>query len=475
MSFKFVDLFAGIGGFHAALASLGGKCVYASEIDKAASEIYLRNWGQRPDDDITKHANEFVMDVPAHDVLVGGFPCQPFSKSGLQKGMEEVRGTLFWNIAKIIKDRRPSLVLLENVRNLAGPRHLHEWNVIIHTLRELGYRVSDDPLIVSPHQIHPNFGGRPQVRERVFIAATKIPEGTSKFNSRPVVPDLSKAMKDWNSKDWNLSKHLPLEKLTSKTKKAEVSLTESELRWIDAWDDFVVTMRKKLKDQPLPGFPIWVDEWVHSDDLEIPDGTPDWKENFLRKNSEFYTKHQRTLDAWMKRVKIKEEKLFPPSRRKFEWQAQDARTLKETIMHFRPSGIRAKKPTYVPALVAITQTSIIGKQSRRLTVREAARLQGLPDWFDFVGQPNATSYKQLGNGVNVGVVYNVLKAQVMRDVDLLAGKPALLRAILDSPDSPDEILSDYAKVHHGAIQDALFDVDVRADLNKSTKSPSKSA
>ena len=85
MSFKFVDLFAGIGGFHAALASLGGTCVYSSEIDKAASEIYLRNWGQRPDDDITKHANEFVMDVPAHDVLVGGFPCQPFSKSGLQK------------------------------------------------------------------------------------------------------------------------------------------------------------------------------------------------------------------------------------------------------------------------------------------------------------------------------------------------------------------------------------------------------
>ena len=176
MAFKFVDLFAGIGGFHAALASLGGTCVYASEIDKAASEIYLRNWGQRPDGDITKHANESIMDVPDHDVLVGGFPYQPFSKSGLQKGMEEVRGTLFWNIAKIIEHHKPASVLLENVRNLAGPRHIHEWNVIIHTLRELGYRVSDDPLIVSPHQIHPNFGGRPQVRERVFIAATKIPK-----------------------------------------------------------------------------------------------------------------------------------------------------------------------------------------------------------------------------------------------------------------------------------------------------------
>ncbi len=475
MSFKFVDLFAGIGGFHAALASLGGTCVYASEIDAAASEIYLRNWGIRPKGDITRLANDEVMDVPPHDVLVGGFPCQPFSKSGLQKGMEEVRGTLFWNIARIIEVHQPSLVLLENVRNLAGPRHIHEWNVIIHTLRELGYRVSDEPLIVSPHLIHPNFGGRPQVRERVFIAATKIPVGSSKFNSRPVVPDLSKVMKDWNPKDWNLSKHLPLERLTSKAKKAEVSLTESEIRWIDAWDDFVITMRKKLKDQTLPGFPIWVDEWVHIDDLQVPYGTPDWKETFLRKNAEFYTQHQRILDAWMKRSKIKDEKLFPPSRRKFEWQAQETMTLKETIMHFRPSGIRAKKPTYVPALVAITQTSIIGKQGRRLTVREGARLQGLPDWFDFVGQANSASYKQLGNGVNVGVVYNVLKAQVLRDVDLLAGKPALLRAIIDSPDTPDVVLKNYSGVRHGIMEEGLFEIENQSNSKRSIKNRSKSA
>lgn len=475
MSFKFVDLFAGIGGFHAALASLGGTCVYASEIDKDASEIYLRNWGQRPKGDITKLANDEVMEVPPHDVLVGGFPCQPFSKSGLQKGMEEVRGTLFWNIAKIIEAHKPSLVLLENVRNLAGPRHIHEWNVIIHTLRELGYRVSDDPLIISPHQIHPNFGGRPQVRERVFIAATKVPENSTKFNARPAVPDLSKVMKDWNVQDWNLAKHLPLERITSKEKKAEVALNESEIRWIDAWDDFVVTMRKKLKDKPLPGFPIWVDEWVHLDDLQVPYGTPAWKENFLRKNSEFYTNHQRTLDAWMKRTKIKDANLFPPSRRKLEWQAQDTKTLKETIMHFRPSGIRAKKPTYVPALVAITQTSIIGKQSRRLTVREGSRLQGLPDWFDFVGQPNSASYKQLGNGVNVGVVYNVLKAHVLRDVDLLAGKPALLRSIIDSPDSPDEILNDYAKVHQKDGHQKLFQDSQHFKIKKLSSNKSKTA
>jgi DNA (cytosine-5)-methyltransferase 1 len=125
MTFKFVDLFAGIGGFHGALGALGGECVYASEIDKSAARIYLRNWGIEPDGDLTLAANDTTMDVPEHDVLVGGFPCQPFSKSGKQKGMEEARGTLFWNIAKIIEVRKPKLVILENVRNIAGPRHAH--------------------------------------------------------------------------------------------------------------------------------------------------------------------------------------------------------------------------------------------------------------------------------------------------------------------------------------------------------------
>jgi len=107
MSFTFIDLFAGIGGFHAALGALGGKCVYASEWDKDAARIYERNWNLKPAGDITLEANDEVMSVPEHDVLVGGFPCQPFSKSGKQMGMDETRGTLFWNIAKIIEARKP--------------------------------------------------------------------------------------------------------------------------------------------------------------------------------------------------------------------------------------------------------------------------------------------------------------------------------------------------------------------------------
>jgi len=443
MSFKFVDLFAGIGGFHAALGALGGECVYASEWDKDAARIYERNWNLKPDGDITLAANDEVMDVPEHDVLVGGFPCQPFSKSGKQMGMEETRGTLFWNIAKIIEVHKPSLVLLENVQNIVGPRHLHEWEVIIKTLRDLGYRVSEDPMVVSPHLIKPEFGGRPQVRNRVFIAATLIPKGMPNFKNNVEIPNLQPVMQGWDPQGWNLEKDLPLDKVKVSSEKKKVSLNETEIRWIEAWNEFVLIMQERLKGEKLPGFPIWADAWVTIDQLKIPKGTPDWKKNFLEKNAQFFTDHKTVLNKWLKKWNYLEG--FPPSRRKLEWQAQDAKSLWETIMHFRPSGIRAKKSTYVPAMVAITQTSIIGKQKRRITTREGARLQGLPDWYDFVDQTDSLTYKQLGNGVNVGAVYNVLKAQVLRDLDLLSNQVELTKAILSSPSNPDDALRNYAK------------------------------
>ena len=180
MAFTFIDLFAGIGGFHAALGAMGGKCVYASEWDKDSARIYERNWNLKPDGDITLAANDEVMNVPEHDVLVGGFPCQPFSKSGKQMGMDETRGTLFWNIAKTIEAHKPAVVLLENVPNLAGPRHKDDWKVIIKTLRNLGYRVSSEPLVVSPHKIPKKHGGRPQTRKRIYIAASYVPASERK-------------------------------------------------------------------------------------------------------------------------------------------------------------------------------------------------------------------------------------------------------------------------------------------------------
>jgi DNA (cytosine-5)-methyltransferase 1 len=258
------------------------------------------------------------------------------------------------------------------------------------------------------------------------------------LGEEPGLPDLSRFEDNWDFHKWNLPKDLPLDKKLTPVEKRLSTLSEGELEWIEAWNDFVVFFKEKNPTERLPGFPIWVDDWVVTKDLKIPKGTPEWKANFLRKNAEFYTNNKATLDRWLR--KHNHLASFPPSRRKFEWQAQDAKSLLETIMHFRPSGIRAKKASYVPALVAITQTTVLGKQKRRLTIREAARLQGLPEWFDFLDQSPSQSFKQLGNGVNIGAVYNVMKALVLRDLDLLGSDSKLVQEILSSPNSPDENL-----------------------------------
>jgi DNA (cytosine-5)-methyltransferase 1 len=425
-SFTFVDLFAGIGGFHAALGAVGGRCVHAVEIDPAAAAVYRRNWGLDPLGDIADQVTDADVAIPAHDVLAAGFPCQPFSKSGAQRGMDEARGTLFWDIARIIEARRPAVVLLENVRNLAGPRHVHEWQVIISTLRELGYRASETPAVFSPHLLPPELGGRPQLRERVFITATFDPDGLDA--ELPVEPPVRpQPIPGWDPQRWDLAADLPLDDHDV----PGCQLSPDEQRWIDAWDDFVQVMWEEREGRRLPGFPIWADSWVPTRELRVDSGWPKWKADFIRKNAAFYDAHSDVIDAWHRRWHVER---FPPSRRKLEWQAQDSASLWDCVIHMRPSGIRAKRPTYLPALVAITQTSIIGPRRRRLSPREAARLQGLPEWFDFGDQRDGVTYRQLGNGVSVGAVWHVLRSHVARDSDLLERScPGLLEAVTAGP------------------------------------------
>jgi DNA (cytosine-5)-methyltransferase 1 len=437
--FKFIDLFAGIGGFAAALRGFGGQGVYSVEIDSAAAKVYELNWGHSPLGDITVDANETTMNVPPHDILAAGFPCQPFSKSGAQRGMDETRGTLYWNILQIIKTHHPSVVLLENVRNLAGPRHIHEWEVIIRTLRDEGYVVSDHPAIFSPHLLPRSKGGRPQVRERVFITATYSPEGISADSTRTPVASIKDRFDSWDPQSWSLERDLPLDTHESTS---ITELSASEKLWIDAWDDWVQMYYELSGGTPPPGFPIWADHWVTSTELVIDEHVPSWKANFLYKNAQLYTDYKDAFDAWLTKWGVLTD-AFPPSRRKLEWQAQTEARLWDCVMHLRPSGIRAKRATYLPALVAITQTSIIGPYRRRLSPREAARLQGLPDWFNFGSQKPSATYKQLGNGVNVGVVWHVLKKHVERDRDLLASTEQgrrILDAISNSPLDPDVAL-----------------------------------
>jgi len=434
MRTTFIDLFAGVGGFHAAGEAFGWDCVFANEIDPAAAGVYQLNWGQDPLGNIhTFTRGTRKKPIPAHDVLFGGFPCQPFSKSGKQLGMDEDRGSLFHDIAFILEKHKPSMVVLENVRNIAGPRHKHEWDYIINKLRELGYRVSSKPFVVSPHRIPPAYGGTPQARERVFIVGTRLPTKRHALAGNDDPLEFPTDFDGWDPQKWNLFKDLPLDETNANFMKYRIS--HEEIQILDAWDWLVKNMLIRREGVRLPGFPLWADIWGKNPVYVYDKKAPDWKKDFEAKNKQFYQEHKLLIDQWFAEFPVLKE--TSPSKRKLEWQAQDLGSIWEGLIHFRPSGIRVMRPTYVPALVAITQTTIIGPFKRRITPIEAARLQGMPESFTFGEQSDVLSYKQMGNGVAVGAIYQVLRAAAKRDEEILKiTNPQLLKSINKSDIKP---------------------------------------
>lgn len=159
-SFRFIDLFAGIGGIRLGFEAFGGTCVFSSEIDERACDTYEANFGERPHGDITKIA---ASDIPDFDILLGGFPCQAFSIIGKKLGFrDETRGTLFFEIERILKEKRPKAFLLENVRNLTAHDGGRTFSVIRSHLENLGYHVHAKVLNSLDF-------GVPQKRERIII------------------------------------------------------------------------------------------------------------------------------------------------------------------------------------------------------------------------------------------------------------------------------------------------------------------
>ena len=170
-----IDLFCGIGGFRQVADSLGWETVFSSDINPAAAKAYEANYGERPHGDITKIA---VEDIPAHDILLGGFPCQPFSQAGLRKGFDDTRGTLFFDVARILAHHRPSAFILENVAQLATHDAGRTLAVIKEVLGGLGYEV--DHRILNALDF-----GLPHSRRRIFIVG-HLPGG--KFIVDPLWP-----------------------------------------------------------------------------------------------------------------------------------------------------------------------------------------------------------------------------------------------------------------------------------------------
>jgi DNA (cytosine-5)-methyltransferase 1 len=175
---KFIDLFAGIGGIRLGFQDYFGPCVFSSEWDKYAQITYQFNFGDRPHGDITKIDEK---DIPSFDILLGGFPCQPFSNAGLKKGFEDYRGTLFFDIARIIKHHKPKVVFLENVKGFKNHDKGTTFKVVKSTLEEMGYKVYAKVLNAKDF-------GVPQNRERIYIIGFlddvdfKFPEPLNKKN-----------------------------------------------------------------------------------------------------------------------------------------------------------------------------------------------------------------------------------------------------------------------------------------------------
>ncbi|WP_444664301.1 DNA (cytosine-5-)-methyltransferase [Cellulomonas sp. CW35] len=466
--FTFVDLFAGIGGFHAGLHGLGGRCVYAAELDDAARAIYTKAWidplpeAQRfpfakdvnvaapllPEGVTDDHAGDDV-DVPDHDVLAAGFPCQAFSKSGRQRGvLDEVRGTLFYNVLRIIRAKQPKVVFLENVRNLVGPRHRETtFATIVRSLGEFGYTVSQDPTIISPHRIHPDHGGTPQVRDRVYILAIR----SDLLDSVETTEFPGFDYGTWDPSGWQIDQ-TPLalyggrpavERNAKVPPRFRIGADSPERALLDTFQRFLVEHMKTSGMRPgdgvrrLPGFPLWFRHQGMPDDefdVEVAAARSagyEWKVEFLEKNRDFFLKNHETVVPLLDAIKE-----FPESRKKLEWQAKDAASLWDCLIQLRPSGIRVKPLTYAPALVAINQAPVYGPGKRRITPGEAARLQGFPDAvIDLLEQQDDKhSYKQLGNAVHVGAVRLALAQFLAHHEPALteaAARDAAVRALVD--------------------------------------------
>lgn len=193
----FIDLFAGLGGFRIALESMGAKCVYSNEWDEPVQKVYLENFGDTPEGDITK-VDETT--IPDHDILCAGFPCQAFSISGKQRGFEDSRGTLFFDVARIVKAKKPKIVFMENVKNFATHDGGKTLAVVKATMEELGYDFNQKVLNAVDY-------GVPQKRERIYMVCFRKDLHVDSFRY-PKPFELSRHVEDFLLKDENLVEKL---------------------------------------------------------------------------------------------------------------------------------------------------------------------------------------------------------------------------------------------------------------------------
>lgn len=416
---RFIDLFAGLGGFHLALRKLGHICVFACEIDETLRNLYEKNFGIRPAGDIR---DVDPSEIPPHNILCAGFPCQPFSKAGSQEGLEDSElGDLYKDILRIIHHHKPLYLILENVPNLQNHNEGKTWDKIARLIRREGYYVKP-PKKLSPHHF-----GIPQIRERIYIVGSTSaldnfdwpkpvstpPSIHTVLDRRPpearlLSKQVRKCLKVWQEflnlvprgekiphPLWSMEfgATYPYEETTPS------QLTTEELRCYRGSHGCLLNGAKD-RDEMLKLLPSYA--------RTEQERFPDWKIQFIRKNRQFYERHSKWLDKWM--PKIME---FPSSFQKLEWncQGEKVRRLNRYVIQLRASGVRVKRRTSAPSLVAMTSTQvpIITWENRYMTPTECKRLQSMEELPE-LPESDTKTCEALGNAVNVKVAELVAEA-----------------------------------------------------------------
>ncbi|WP_303757901.1 DNA cytosine methyltransferase [Bacteroides caecimuris] len=436
----FIDLFAGLGGFHQALSQLGCICVFSSELKVDLQQLYKINFPDTPIyGDITKIEPSAI---PSHDILCAGFPCQPFSQAGKRQGFndEKERGNLFYYICGILKEHNPKYVILENVANLKGHDNGNTWSVISTELDKLGYSVKAE--ILSPHQF-----GIPQHRKRIYIVCLRKDFGN---------------LDNFEFPKGDKNATCNIKSIINEHDEKITPLKPETLKQLEVWQKFID--QTIAHGDTIPTFPIWAMEFgatYRYEDLapafqsyEELKGTngklgvivkgvnkeqclnqlpiyaqtkssrrfPQWKIRYISLNRNFYARHKCWIDEWRQSVET-----FDNSHLKFEWNCgkDTFPIIEDKIVQFRASGIRVKLPTFSPALNLVgTQIPIfpwitlpekhttenIHSKGRYMTLYEAASvqgMQGLSFGSEYFRLPLSRCYEALGNAVNVEVVKKV--------------------------------------------------------------------
>lgn len=406
---KFIDLFAGIGGFHKGFSENGFECVFACEIEPHLQELYLTNYGLLPHGDIRTIDER---KIPKHDVMCAGFPCQPFSLAGKKKGAEcPASGRLIDDVIRIAKYHQPKFIVLENVPNVLTIANGHFWNYLKSSFEDIGYILKFK--IISPVDI-----GIPQNRKRLFIVAAKSVDDLDKFEwpesidlpkdallnildktlpHKKLEPRKCSLLKHWQ----NLLDNLHLDSMPSLSIAApefgatyplnfkELTLEQikmyrgaygNDLSTCNTWDDVLVLMPSYVRKNKA---------------------VPQWIIQSIEFSRRLYSENVSFLDCW--------KALLP---KEFNsWQILEWRGLKRTLdiyshlVQFRASGIRILKREIAPSLISMTPTQIpvVPSEDRYMSEFEAAKLQNLHDINAF---PDGTtkSFRAFGNAVNAKVV-----------------------------------------------------------------------